>query len=57
MYTSIPFIAALVATTAAVQCTSPPPPDTVNLSEDWDVQWTHVKYVLPTMPAVYPSRQ
>lgn len=57
MYTSIPFIAALVATTAAVQCTSPPPPDPVNLSEDWDVQWTHVKYALPTMPAVYPSRQ
>ncbi|RVU65182.1 hypothetical protein BM74_05425, partial [Bacillus thuringiensis] len=42
------------ATTAAVQCTSPPPPDPVNLSEDWDVQWTHVN-TDPSQLCVYLS--
>ncbi|BCS17268.1 uncharacterized protein APUU_10096A [Aspergillus puulaauensis] len=42
MYSGVPFVAALVATTAAVQCISPPPPGTVDLSEDWDVEWSHV---------------
>lgn len=56
MYSSIAFIAALVATTAAVQCISPPPPDPLDLSANWNVQWSHVKYDLPDTPVVYTAR-
>lgn len=38
-------LSALVASTRAILITSPPPPATVDVSEDWEVTWTHVSCV------------
>ncbi|KAL4968474.1 uncharacterized protein BDV14DRAFT_142619 [Aspergillus stella-maris] len=35
-------LSALAATTTAIQCTSPPPPNPLNLCNPWQVKWTSV---------------
>lgn len=43
MQFKIALLSALVATTQAILITKPPPPSPVDLSQDWEVAWTHVE--------------
>ncbi|KAL2784571.1 hypothetical protein BJX66DRAFT_343929 [Aspergillus keveii] len=42
MHLSAFLITALVASTNALQCLTPPPPSTLNLCQNWQVTWSHV---------------
>ncbi|KAL4876208.1 hypothetical protein BJY04DRAFT_200353 [Aspergillus karnatakaensis] len=38
----LPFLAALITATTAIQCLSPPPPNPLDVTANWAVHWSHV---------------